>query len=53
METDKPFRRFFEQESRVLPVSMEDKVRRDLGALWDQLPPQSLNHDENAYLRAS
>ena len=27
-------------------------VRRDLGALWEWLPPGALDHDPNAYLKS-
>jgi len=29
-----------------------DRVRRDLGSLWEWLPPEAIDHDPNAYLRS-
>lgn len=50
--TDKPFRRYFEQETTELPQFYVDIIRKDLGALWEWLPEGALNHDPNAYLKS-
>jgi hypothetical protein len=50
LDTDRPLRRFFEQETTELPEFYREQVRRDLGAFWEWLPPGALVHDQNAYL---
>jgi hypothetical protein len=49
---DHSVRRFFESESDELPAFYTERVRRDLGAWWEALPPGGLRHDQNAYLKA-
>jgi hypothetical protein len=50
LDTDRPLRAYFEQETRVLPDFYLDQIRKDLGDLYPWLPPEALSHDENAYL---
>jgi len=50
--TDPTFRAFFEQETDLLPSFYEDRIRRDLGSMWDSLPPGALYHDPHAYLKS-
>ena len=50
LESDVSVRRFFESETRDVPAFYTDKVRRDLGPLWEWLPAGALEHDPNAYL---
>jgi hypothetical protein len=52
LDTDLPFRRYFEQESDQLPEFFVDRVRRELGALYEWLPAGALYHDPHAYLKA-
>lgn len=52
LDSDATVRRFFEGESSTLPAFYLDRVRRDLGSLWDALPAGALEHDPNAYLKA-
>lgn len=52
LQTDGMFRRFFECESTQLPAYLEHRIRRDLGPLWEMLPPGALMHDANAYANA-
>lgn len=52
LESDIPVRRFFEGESRELPQFYVERVKKDLGPMWDYLPQGALMHDENAYLKA-
>ena len=47
------FRRYFEQETDVLPPFYVERVKRDLGALWQYLPPGALEHDHHAYMKAA
>src|SRR5262249_25974445 len=48
---DRQLRRFFEQTSE-LPQFHVDRVRKELGMLWEWLPKGALYHDPNAYLRS-
>jgi hypothetical protein len=52
LESDLPFRRFFERETTELPQFFVERLKRDLGPLFDWLPPGALHHDPNAYLKA-
>jgi hypothetical protein len=50
LETDRPFRRFFEQETTEVPSFFIDRVHRDLGEFWPWLPEGALYHDPCASL---
>ena len=50
LNTDRRFRRFFEQETTEIPEYFVEKIRRDLGDFWDWLPNGAVRHDPNAYL---
>jgi hypothetical protein len=50
LDTDLPFRRFFEQETADIPPFFVERIRRDLGPFWDWLPEGALSHDPHAYL---
>jgi len=52
LDTDLPFRRYFEQETDQLPEFFVDQVRHELGALYEWLPAGALHHDPHAYLKA-
>ena len=52
LDTDAGFRRFFEQETDALPSFYLDRVRRDLGPMWNSLPQGALYHDPNAFLKS-
>ena len=52
LNTDRQFRRYFEQETTVLPQFYVDMVRKDLGPLWAWLPEGALYHDPHAYLKS-
>jgi hypothetical protein len=52
LETDRSVRRFLEGDTVVVPRFYADRVRRDLGPLWDWLPHGGLEHDPNAYLKS-
>jgi radical SAM superfamily enzyme YgiQ (UPF0313 family) len=45
LERDRQFRDYFEQETTILPDFFRDTIRRDLGPLWEWLPPGALRHD--------
>jgi hypothetical protein len=40
---------FLEGETRAIPPFFEARIRKDMGSLWEALPPGSLDHDPNAY----
>ena len=52
LNTDRQFRRYFEQETTALPQFYVDVVRQDLGPLWAWLPEGALHHDPHAYLKS-
>jgi len=52
LDSDIPVRRFFEGETTDLPEFYANRVRRELGRLWEHLPEGALMHDPNAYLKA-
>ncbi len=49
LREDKSVRAYFEGETRTMPAFFEARVRKDLGPLWDALPPGALEHDPCAY----
>ncbi|HET9233338.1 MAG TPA: radical SAM protein, partial [Candidatus Eisenbacteria bacterium] len=51
LDTDRELRSFFDQESTVVPQFFVNRLRRELGPLWDWLPEGALDHDPNAYLK--
>jgi len=52
LDSDPTFSRYFEGASDELPQFYVDRVRNDLGSLWDELPEGALYHDPHAYLKA-
>jgi hypothetical protein len=50
LDSDRQFRRFFEQQSTEIPDFYINVIRKDLGPYWDWLPAGALYHDPNAYL---
>ncbi len=50
LDTNLPFRRFFEQETTEIPEYYIEKIHKDLGEFWDWLPDGAICHDPNAYL---
>ncbi len=53
LDSDRPFRRYFEQETTVLPKFYVDLAQKDLGPLWEWLPEGAMDHDPNAYLKSA
>jgi hypothetical protein len=53
LDTDRQFRDYFEQETDVLPQFYLERVKRELGSLWEWLPQGALYHNPNAYLETS
>jgi hypothetical protein len=52
LENEPGFREYFEGSHDTLPEFYVDRVKRDLGALWNHLPDGSLQHDTQAYLKS-
>ncbi len=52
LDSDADLRRYFDQESTVLPAFYVDQIRRDLGSLWEWLPAGAIEHDPNAYRKS-
>ncbi len=52
LDSDRSVRRFFESETAEVPTFYVDRVRRDLGPLFEWLPAGALEHDPNAYLKS-
>lgn len=52
LRSDRSVHRFFHRETSALPAFYANRVRRDLGALWEALPLGGLLHDHTAYLRS-
>ena len=50
--TNKGFRDYFEQETDVLPSFYAERIRRDLGSMWQALPEGAMYHDPYAYLKS-
>ena len=53
LDTDRQFRRYFEQETTELPKFYMDQARKDLGPLWEWLPEGAMHHDQNAYIKVA
>jgi hypothetical protein len=51
LEADHGLRSFFEGDTTAVPSFYIERMRHDLGPLWQHLPKASLEHDPNAYLR--
>jgi len=52
LDTDVSVRGFFEGDTTVVPEFYTERVRRDLGPLWESMPAGAMEHDPNAYLNA-
>ena len=53
LDADRPLRAFFDGETEVVPEFYVSRVRRELGPFHQFLPEGALEHDPNAYLRAT
>lgn len=53
LDTDVTIRRFFDGETDEIPEFFVNRVKRELGELWQHLPEGALHHDPNAYLKKS
>ena len=52
LEEDRQFRAYFERETTVLPEFFVNRMKNDLGPMWEWLPEGAIYHDPNAYLKA-
>jgi radical SAM family protein len=52
LDTDRSVRSFMEGETTELPEFYRSRIERELGPLYQQLPPGALMHDQNAYLHS-
>lgn len=50
LRTDSAVHAYFEGEIRTPPEFFRARIRRDLGPLFDALPPDALEHEPQAYL---
>jgi len=50
LDTDPAVREYLDGETDVLPEFYRERIRRELGPMYDHLPPGALQHDQNAYL---
>jgi hypothetical protein len=53
LDTDRSVRDYLEGETDVLPAFYHDRIRRELGPLYEYLPEGALYHDPNAYLESA
>jgi hypothetical protein len=52
LDSDLTVRAFLEGRSSEIPRFYTDRIRSELGSLWDHLPDGALHHDPLAYLKA-
>jgi hypothetical protein len=52
LDTDHELRAFFERETDEIPAFYRDRIRQDLGPLYQYLPEGAMVHDANAYLNS-
>ncbi len=53
LDSDPALLAYFSGETHVLPRFYADRIKSDLGTLWDALPEGSIHHDPNAYLKSN
>jgi len=53
LDSDPALLAYFSGESHELPRFYADRIKSDLGTLWDALPEGSIHHDPNAYLKSN
>ena len=53
LDQDRPLRQFFDQETTAVPRFLVDRIRSDLGPMWEWLPKGALSYDPNPSLAAS
>jgi hypothetical protein len=50
---DDSMKQYFARKTDTLPAFFLERVKRDLGSLWEWLPAGALSHDQNAYLKST
>jgi hypothetical protein len=53
LDTDRDVRAFHEGETTEIPAFYVDRIKRELGPLYEWLPEGALKHDPNAYLKST
>jgi hypothetical protein len=53
LDSDKSVRAYMEGETTVLPEFYLNRIRNELGSLYQWLPEGALDHDPNAYLKST
>ena len=53
LRTDSSVRDYFDGKSNQLPAFYYERIKRQLGPLFDALPEGALQHDQNAYLASA
>jgi len=51
LDTDTSVRDYLEGETDTLPEFYRSRIRRELGPMYQHLPPGAILHDQNAYLQ--
>ena len=51
LDEDRSVRDFFEGETTTIPEFYINRIKQDLGFMWEWLPEGALYHDQNAYLK--
>jgi hypothetical protein len=52
LRSDANFRNYFEQETQLLPDFYTERMKKNMGPLWDWLPEGAIDHDPHAYLHS-
>ena len=53
LDSDRSVKAYLDGETTVLPAFYLDRIRRELGPMFDHLPAGALSHDPNAYLAST
>lgn len=53
LATDATMRDFFEGATQTVPGFYTERIRQELGSLWQYLPEGAMDHDPTAYLKKS
>lgn len=53
LDSDTSVRAYLEGETAKLPAFYLNRIRQDLGPMYEYLPEGALDHDPNAYLSAT
>lgn len=53
IDTDPQVRAYLDRETKKLPDFYVNKIRTELGPMWEKLPPGAVEHDAYAYLHKS